>query len=131
MARGSASTYEPTWDMYDSDRNTWQVMGPIPAEFAVRLTVWTPNESVHIDGYLYWITSVRAYSIMGFEIGSNKWVEFSPPMADRLEFATLAKGANGKLTVVSGGACSEGACMWELGEGDRTGIWWQRCLVKN
>ncbi|KAJ8452792.1 hypothetical protein Cgig2_014555 [Carnegiea gigantea] len=49
---------------------------------------------------------------------SNIWVEFSPPMADRLGFATLVEGAKGKLTLVGGGTCHEGACVWELGEGE-------------
>lgn len=122
MPRGTASTYEPTLEMYDSESNTWQLVGPMPAEFAVRLTVWTPNGGVHINGLLYWITSARAYSIMGFEIRSNSWVELSPPMADRLEFATLVKGAQGKLTLVGGGTCREGACVWELGEGENWNV---------
>ncbi|KDP37114.1 hypothetical protein JCGZ_06170 [Jatropha curcas] len=119
--RGGA-TYEPTLEMYDSTHDTWQIIGPIPMEFAVRLTVWTPNESVYSNGVLYWITSARAYSVMGFEVGSNKWQELSVPMADKLEFATLAQ-RNGILTLV-GGTCGDDACIWELNERDN----W--CLIE-
>ncbi|KAE9467814.1 hypothetical protein C3L33_00320, partial [Rhododendron williamsianum] len=114
--RGSSS-YETTLEMYDSRMDAWRIIGPMPVEFAVRLTVWTPNESVHSNGIIYWMTSARAYSVMGFEIGTNTWRELSVPMADRLEFATLV-WRNEKLTLV-GGTCVEDAFVWEL-SGDDT-----------
>ncbi|CAN6570576.1 unnamed protein product [Malus baccata var. baccata] len=117
-SRGGA-TYEPTLEMYDPQLDMWWVVGSMPMEFAVRLTVWTPKESVYCDGVLYWMTSARAYSLMGYEIGSNTWRELSVPMADKLEFAVLVL-RNGRLTLVGGGVCVSGACVWELGEGD---IW--------
>ncbi|XP_041017828.1 F-box/kelch-repeat protein At5g15710-like [Juglans microcarpa x Juglans regia] len=117
--RGGAM-YEPTLEMYDSRHDRWQIVGSMPVEFAVRLTVWTPNESVYSKGFLYWITSARAYCVMGFEIGTNTWRELNVPMADRLEFATLVR-RNGVLTLV-GGTCGQPACIWELGEGDEWGL---------
>lgn len=116
--RGGA-TYEPTLEMYDSRHDRWKIVGPMPVEYAVRLTVWTPNESVFTDGVLYWMTSARAYSVMGFEINTNTWRELSVPMADRLDFAALMR-RNGKLTLVGGGG--DAACVWELGEGDNWGM---------
>lgn len=121
--RGGA-TYESMVEMYDSRHDTWQVIGSMPVEFAVRLTVWTPNESVYTRRMLYWITSARAYSVMGFDIESNTWRELSVPMADRLEFATLVS-RNQKLTLI-GGTCGGDACVWELSEGDDD-IW---CLIE-
>lgn len=109
-----AATYEPTMEVYDSEDDAWRIVGPVPVEFAVRLTVWTPKESVYSKGVLYWMTSARAYSIMGFEIRSNKWQELSVHMADKLEFATLAQ-LNGRLTLV-GGTSGGDACVWELDE---------------
>ncbi|KAI5653193.1 hypothetical protein M9H77_30380 [Catharanthus roseus] len=114
--RGGAS-YEPTVEMYDSICDKWEIIGSVPIEFAVRLTVWTPNESVCSNGVLYWMTSARAYSVMGFEMGTNYWKELSVPMADRLEFAALVP-RNGKLTLI-GGKCGGNACIWELGDADR------------
>lgn len=113
--RGGA-TYEPTLEMYDSRQDTWQVVGSLPMEFAVRLTVWTPSDSVYCKGVLYWITSARAYSLMRFDILSNTWSEFRVPMADKLEFASLVL-RNERLTLV-GGTCGEDASVWELGQGD-------------
>ncbi|XP_031263471.1 protein UNUSUAL FLORAL ORGANS-like [Pistacia vera] len=125
VASGGAM-YEPTLEMYDSRYDTWKIVGPMPVEFAVRLTVWTPNESVYTNGVLYWMTSARAYSVMGFEIISNTWRELSVPMSDRLEFAALVQ-RNERLTLV-GGTCGGGgggdACVWELSEGE---IW---CLIE-
>ncbi|WRX27321.1 F-box domain - like 10 [Theobroma cacao] len=117
--RGGA-TYEATLEMYDSVDDAWHITGFMPVEFAVRLTVWTPNESVYSDGVLYWMTSARAYSVMGFHLGSHTWRELSVPMADRLEFAALL-WRNGRLTLV-GGTCGEDACIWELTEGDGWGL---------
>lgn len=115
--RGGA-TYEPTMEVYDSRRDTWRVVGPLPTEFAVRLTVWTPNDSVFLDGVVYWITSARAYSLMGCDISSNSWLELRVPMAEKLEFAAALR-RKGRLAVVGGGgACGGGAWVWELGEGD-------------
>lgn len=113
---GGGASYEPTVEMYDSRDDTWTIIGSMPVEFAVRLTVWTPNESVYSNGVLYWMTSARAYSIMGYEIGTNKWRELSVPMGDRLEFASLMP-RNGKLTLV-GGEGSGGTVIWELGGDD-------------
>ncbi|GAB4850092.1 hypothetical protein Ancab_029391 [Ancistrocladus abbreviatus] len=115
VAHGGA-TYKSTVEMYDSCDDKWHFVGPMPVELAVRLTVWTPNESVYIKGVLYWVTSARAYSIMGFEIQGRRWMEFGAPMADKLEFAMLV-GRNGRLTLV-GGTFDEGASIWELGDGD-------------
>ncbi|XP_059641945.1 protein UNUSUAL FLORAL ORGANS-like [Cornus florida] len=115
-APSGGASYEPTLEMYDSQHDTWQMIGSMPVEFAVRLTVWTPNESVYSNGVLYWVTSARAYTVMGFEIGTNKWTEVSVPLADLLEFATLVL-RNGKLTLV-GGTSGRDACIWQLGDGD-------------
>ncbi|KAM7254326.1 hypothetical protein ACFE04_032008 [Oxalis oulophora] len=114
--RGGATTYESTLEMYDSKNNTWEIIGPMPMEFAVRLTVWTPSESVYSNGVLYWITSARAYNVMGFDIRSNKWKELSVPLAEVLEFASFVS-CNGKLTLI-GGTCGGEASMWELRDDD-------------
>ncbi|KAK7349145.1 hypothetical protein VNO77_06280 [Canavalia gladiata] len=119
-AQGGAN-YEPNVEMYDSRFDTWQIVGSMPVEFAVRLTVWTPNENVYIKETLYWITSARAYSVIAFDVSTNRWKELGVPMAERLEFATLVL-RNGALALV-GGTCGESACIWELNEGD---LW---CLV--
>lgn len=113
-ARTGGAVYEPTVEMYDSGSEKWTVVGPMPVEFAVRLTVWTPKESVHSNGTLYWMTSARAYSIMGFQISTKRWKELSVPMAERLDFAALV-ARNGKLAVVGGGG-GGGAWIWELEE---------------
>lgn len=98
--RGGA-TYESMVETYDSRHDTWQIIGSVPVEFAVRLTVWTPNESVYTKGMLYWITSARTYSVMGFDMESSTWRKLSVPMAERLEFATLVS-RNKKLTLIGG-----------------------------
>ncbi|GMN50049.1 hypothetical protein TIFTF001_019209 [Ficus carica] len=116
MSEGS--TYEPTLEVYDSKRDTWRIVGPLPMEFAVRLTVWTPNDSAYCDGVLYWITSARAYSLMGCDISSNSWRELRVPMAEWLEFAALVL-RKGRLTVVGGTCGGGGASVWELGEGEK------------
>ncbi|KAJ0833984.1 putative kelch-type beta propeller [Helianthus annuus] len=113
-ASSGAASYEPTLETFDSKSNKWTVIGSMPVEFAVRLTVWTPNESVYSNGVLYWMTSARAYSIMGFEIGSNKWAELSVPMGDTLEFATLITRV-GKLAVI-GGVHGGYVVVWERGD---------------
>lgn len=110
------TTYESKLEMYDSRNDSWKIVGSLPVEFAVRLTVWTHNEGVYSNGVLYWITSARAFSVMGFEIDSNNCRELQVPMADRLEFAALTC-RNGRLALV-GGVCGEEACVWEYGEGD-------------
>ncbi|GLU22114.1 hypothetical protein SLE2022_382110 [Rubroshorea leprosula] len=115
--RGGA-TYESTLEMYDSRTGTWQIVGPMPTEFAVRVTVWTPNDSVYTDGVLYWMTSARAYSVMALEIGSNRWRELSVPLSDRLEFAALVR-RNGRLTLVGGMLDGGDGCIWELEEGEK------------
>ncbi|KAK7294108.1 hypothetical protein RJT34_16991 [Clitoria ternatea] len=117
---GSTSTYESDVEMYDSHFDTWRVVGSMPVEFAVRLTVWTPNENVCINETLYWVTSARAYSVVGFDFGSNGWMELGVPMAERLEFATLVRW-NGALALV-GGTCGVGICIWELCEGRVWGL---------
>ncbi|XP_076946015.1 protein UNUSUAL FLORAL ORGANS-like [Bidens hawaiensis] len=117
---GGAASYEPTLEMFDSRINKWTVVGSMPVEFAVRLTVWTPNESVHSRGVLYWMTSARAYSIMGFEMSSNKWKELSVPMGDTLEFAAMVP-RDGKLAVV-GGTHGGNVSVWELGEDDKWNV---------
>ncbi|KAG5008846.1 hypothetical protein AAZX31_07G030300 [Glycine max] len=120
-AQGGGATYETKVEMYDSRFDTWRIVGSTPVEFAVRLTVWTPNENVCIGETLYWVTSARAYSVMGFDVGRNTWSELGVPMAEKLEFATLVP-RNGALGLV-GGTCGGTACIWELNEGDK----W--CLV--
>ncbi|KAL1809696.1 hypothetical protein ACET3Z_026686 [Daucus carota] len=113
-SKAGGATYEPTVEMYDSQFDTWEIIGTMPVEIAVRLTVWSPNESVYSNGVLYWITSARAYSIMGFQVQTNRWRELSVPMGDTLEFASLIP-RNGKLTLVGG---SIDAWIWELGVED-------------
>ncbi|XP_052180946.1 F-box/kelch-repeat protein At3g24760-like [Diospyros lotus] len=120
---GAAAAYHPTVEMYDSRCDTWKIMGSMPAEFAVRLTVWTPGGGVYCNGVLYWITSARTYSVMGFEIGGAAWRELRVPMADRLEFAALVQ-RNGKLTLIGGGCGGSGggdAWIWELSAGEDCG----------
>ncbi|XXG55969.1 hypothetical protein AAC387_Pa03g3511 [Persea americana] len=112
---GGAS-FVPTLEMYDSRTDTWADLGPMPVEFAVRLTVWTPNESVCSGGVLYWMTSARAYSVMGFKLGLRTWREVKAPMADRLECAALVS-RSGRLALF-GGTCGGKAYVWELGVGD-------------
>ncbi|QCE02100.1 F-box only protein 6-like [Vigna unguiculata] len=114
-AEGGA-TYETKVEMYDSRIETWRVVGSTPVEFAVRLTVWTPNENVCIGETLYWVTSARAYSVVGYDVGRNGWRELGVPMAEKLEFASLVK-RNGALGLV-GGTCGGSGCIWGLGEGD-------------
>ncbi|XP_058112937.1 protein UNUSUAL FLORAL ORGANS-like [Magnolia sinica] len=113
---GGGASYEPTLEMYDPKSDTWLNLGAMPVEFAVRLTVWTPNESVYADGALYWMTSARAYSVMGFEVRSRTWREVKAPMADQLECAAIVRRM-GRLAIF-GGTCGGGACIWELGVGD-------------
>ncbi|KAK4252880.1 hypothetical protein QN277_011018 [Acacia crassicarpa] len=118
-AQGGA-TYEPTTEMYDSEVDEWQIVGSMPVEFAVRLTVWTPNESVRIGNVLYWITSARVYSVIGCDVSTNTWKEISVPMAERLGFATLV-GRDGVLGLV-GGISGGNSCVWEMEEGDIWGL---------
>ncbi|KAL6584766.1 hypothetical protein OROMI_004055 [Orobanche minor] len=117
---GGGAIYQPTVEIYDSSSQKWEMVGKMPVEIAVRLTVWTPNESVYSNGTLYWMTSARAYSVMGLDIFTNTWRELSVPLADKLEFAALVP-RNGKLAVV-GGACGGDCCVWELGD-DVGGEW--------
>lgn len=115
-ATGGGASYEPTVEMYDSSCDKWEIIGSMRMEFAVRLTVWTPIESVCSDGVLYWMTSARVYSVMGFEIATREWRELNVPMADRLEFAALML-RNGKVNLI-GSKCGGNGCIWELGEDD-------------
>ncbi|XP_057736266.1 F-box/kelch-repeat protein At5g15710-like [Arachis stenosperma] len=117
------ATYNPTSEMYDSTKNNenWEIVGSMPVEFSVRLTVWTPNENVNIKEKLYWITSARAYSVMGFDISNNTWFQLGVPMAERLEFATLVRRSHENLGLV-GGTCDGGGCIWELNDDGET--WW-------
>ncbi|KAM3246528.1 F-box only protein 6 [Capsicum annuum] len=112
---GGGSSYEPSLEVYNSVHDHWKTIRSMPMEFAVRLTVWTPNESVYCNGVLYWITSARAYTVMGFDIVNKNWRESSVPMADRLEFAALVQ-RNGKLSLVGGTSEAGEACIWELTE---------------
>ncbi|KAF1870086.1 hypothetical protein Lal_00017666 [Lupinus albus] len=118
VAQNCGATCEATTEMYDSKLETWQIVGSMPMEFAIRLTIWTRNENVYVNGTLYWITSARVYSVMRFDIGTNKWNLLHVPMAEMLEFATLVKW-NGTLALV-GGTFSDGACIWEMNE---WGLW--------
>ncbi|GFP95520.1 F-box only protein 6 [Phtheirospermum japonicum] len=111
---GGGAIYQPTIEIYDSFSEIWEIIGKaMPFEIAVRLTVWTPNESVYSNGTLYWMTSARAYSVMGLDIFTNTWRELSVPLADKLEFAALVP-RNGRLAVVGG----RDGCVWELGDDD-------------
>ncbi|KAJ4966032.1 hypothetical protein NE237_017881 [Protea cynaroides] len=85
----------------------------MPIEFAVRLTVWTPNESVFSGGIIYWMTSARAYSVMGFDVSTGSWKE---SMADRVEFTALVR-RKGRLALVGSASAME-ACVWELDDCD-------------
>ncbi|KAJ3692992.1 hypothetical protein LUZ60_012087 [Juncus effusus] len=123
----SGGSYEQTMEIYDSRRGSepcnWQLIGSMPAEFTVRLTVWTPNESVHTDnGYLYWMTSARAYSVVRLERSSWTWSEVKLPMANRLDWAGLFKRRNGKLGLVGGESEMIGQ-VWELEMNGRD-EWW-------
>lgn len=84
-AASGGAAYQASVEMYESSSGEWEIIGAMPVEFAVRLTVWTPKESVYSRGVLYWMTSARAYSVIGFDISNNRWRELSVPMADRLE----------------------------------------------
>ncbi|GJW94256.1 hypothetical protein Tco_0173928 [Tanacetum coccineum] len=53
-ANGGVASYKPTLEVDGHG---------VHAEFAVRPTVWTPNESVYANGVLYWMTSARAYVV--------------------------------------------------------------------
>lgn len=93
----------------------------MPLEYAIRLTVWTPNENVYCeeDGAIYWMTSARAYSIVGFSMKTKAWREVKVPKADKLEWATIVKRSNGKLGLVGGVQVGkEEGFVWELCEGD-------------
>ncbi|KAJ4778276.1 Galactose oxidase/kelch repeat superfamily protein [Rhynchospora pubera] len=110
------ASYESTLEMYDSRRggDGWRLVGPMPIEFAVRLTVWTPNESVHTDdGFLYWITSARAYSVVRLDLACWAWREVKLPMADRLDWAAIFKRRNGRLGLMGGSVGAMGQ-VWEL-----------------
>ncbi|XP_051147650.1 F-box/kelch-repeat protein At3g61590-like [Andrographis paniculata] len=119
-ARGGGAAYQPTIESYDSSSHTWATAATMPAELAVRLTVWTPHESVYSNGTLYWMTSARAYSVMGFETATKKWRELSVPMADLLEYAALVPTAGGGLGVVgwTSGTATFSCRIWELGDGE-------------
>lgn len=116
---GGATTggYEPTLEVYDSRVGGWRRAGTTPAGFAVRLTVWTPNECVVAGGVVYWMTSARAYSVMGLEVATGAWREVKAPLAERLQWAALVERRSGKLGLVGGCAGAEGR-VWELAEGD-------------
>ncbi|KAI3863553.1 hypothetical protein MKX03_019953 [Papaver bracteatum] len=111
------NSYEPTLEMYDSNIGIWQSLASMPIEFAVRITIWTPNESAFWKGILYWITSARVYKVMSYELASKTCKELNVPMANQLEFASLVcrKG----LLLLVGGACKGDAWIWELGVEDK------------
>ncbi|XP_072966705.1 protein UNUSUAL FLORAL ORGANS-like [Typha angustifolia] len=119
----SGASYQPTMEVYDSRQSgAWREAGSMPVEFAVRLTVWTPNESVHAaDGVIYWMTSARAYSVVGFHVERREWREVKVPMADSLEWAALVRRSNGRLSLV-GGAADRRARVWELREEDEWAV---------
>ncbi|WOK95567.1 F-box only protein 6-like [Canna indica] len=63
--------------------------------------VWTPNESVHTrNGALYWMTSARVYSVVGFDLRQRAWREVKATMAELLEWMTLVSWPSGKLGLV-------------------------------
>ncbi|GJV44302.1 F-box/kelch-repeat protein-like protein [Tanacetum coccineum] len=66
--------------------------------------------------FLYWMTSARAYRIMGYEMDKDKWMELGVPMGDTLKFTTLVP-CDGKVVVV-GGTHDGNVLVWELGDGD-------------
>ncbi|KAF3335275.1 F-box only protein 6-like protein [Carex littledalei] len=112
----SGSSYKSTLEMYDSRRggDGWRLVGPMPIEFSVRLTVWTPNESVHTDDrFLYWMTSARAYSVVRLNLACWVWSEVKLPMADRLTWAAIFKRKNGRLGLMGGSTETIGQ-VWEL-----------------
>ncbi|KAG2409979.1 uncharacterized protein HKW66_Vig0006440 [Vigna angularis] len=45
--------------------------------------MWTPNENVCIGETLYWVTSARAYSVVGYDVGRNGWRELGVPMTEK------------------------------------------------
>jgi F-box-like len=112
----SGSTYQSTLEMYDSriEGDGWRLVGPMPIELAVRLTVWTPNESVHTDNrFLYWITSARAYTVVRLDLACQAWSEVKLPMADWLAWATIFKRKTGRLGLMGGSTETIGQ-VWEL-----------------
>ncbi|CAA6666374.1 unnamed protein product [Spirodela intermedia] len=113
----TAGGYEPTLEVYDSKLGSWRRAGTTPAGFAVRLTVWTPNECVVAGGVVYWMTSARAYSVMGLEVATGAWREVKAPLAERLQWAALVERRSGQLGLVGGCGGAEGR-VWELVEGD-------------
>ncbi|MQL96386.1 hypothetical protein Taro_029062 [Colocasia esculenta] len=113
--------YEPTLEVYESRAGVWRRAGATPAGFAVRLTVWTPNESVVAGGVVYWMTSARAYSVMGLEVATGAWREVKVPLADRLEWAALVGRRSGRLGLVGGCGQGEG-WVWELTEGEQSWV---------
>ncbi|XP_004506938.1 F-box protein At5g49610-like [Cicer arietinum] len=117
-AKHGGATYEQTVEMYDSCVDTWKIVGSMLVEFSIRLTVWTPNENVCVERTkgttLYWVTSARAYSVIGFDVGNSCWREFGVPLGDKLEFANLVRW-NGGLGLV-GGTCGGNVCVWEMSE---------------
>lgn len=119
----SGAAYEESVEVYDSSANEWSNAGPMPAEFAVRLTVWTPNECVYASAnrVLYWMTSARAYSVVGFDVESGGWREVKVPLADRLDYAALVGRADGRVGLVGGAENGEGF-VWELRGGDEWSV---------
>lgn len=90
----SAAAYESALEVYESAEGRWRTAGAVPLELAVRLTVWTPNESVYDgDGGLYWVTSARAYSMVAFELKTGRWREVYSLYVS----LTIKLGLQGKL----------------------------------
>lgn len=122
VAGGSSqngNSYEPTIEIYDSCADSWHVIGEVPCEYAVRLAVWTPNDTVYCNGVIYFLTSARPYSIIAFDLVKGTWSEVMVPRPQQLMCSFLIK-RRGRLTLVGGlGSPKKCKCLniWEL-QGD-------------
>ncbi|GLJ43883.1 hypothetical protein SUGI_0914740 [Cryptomeria japonica] len=113
-----ANGYEPSIEMYDSLADSWNVVGEVPCEYAVRLALWTPNDTVYCNGTIYCLTSARPYSIIAFNSVTGVWSEVMVPRGPHLLCSFLVQRRD-KLTLVGGvGSPRDCKCLkvWELDE---------------